>query len=64
MSDLISFKQKKEEHIKMRMSASAYCLGIKAFKDGLSMKESPFERGSPDDAEWVDGYLDNLWVYR
>ena len=35
----------------------AYVLGSEAARDGKSML-GPFERGSPADRDWVDGYLD------
>lgn len=39
----------------------AYMLGVEAAQDGKSML-GPFERGSPADREWVDGYLDAVFL--
>jgi len=39
----------------------AYMMGVEAASMGLSM-EGPFERGSSPDSDWVDGYLDALFV--
>lgn len=39
----------------------AYVLGSEAAKDGKSML-GPFERGSSADRDWVDGFLDFVFL--
>ena len=39
----------------------AYVLGAEAAGDGKSML-GPFERGSSADRDWVDGYLDFVFL--
>lgn len=39
----------------------AYILGVEAAQSGKSM-QGPFERGSLADREWVDGYLDAVFL--
>lgn len=56
---MTSFSKKIEE----KKESHAYLLGAKAAQEGLSM-QGPFERGSPADRDWVDGYLDALFLKR
>lgn len=46
-------EQNKEKH--------AYVLGVDDYRSGKSMI-GPFERGSPADIDWVDGYLDAVFL--
>lgn len=39
----------------------AYVLGSEAAKDGKSML-GPFDRGSSADRDWVDGFLDFVFL--
>lgn len=41
----------------------AYLLGAEAAQSGKSMI-GPFERGSPPDSDWVNGYLDSVFLRR
>ena len=52
-----SFKAKLEKN----KESHAYMLGVEAAKSGRSMV-GPFERGSPADRDWVDGYLDYVFL--
>lgn len=52
-----SFQAKLERNKENR----AYVLGAEAAQSGKSMI-GPFERGSPPDSDWVDGYLDALFI--
>lgn len=54
---LISFKTK----IALKKENHAYVLGVEAAQSGKSML-GPFERGSDADADWVDGYLDAVFL--
>lgn len=56
---MTSFKEKLEKN----KETHAYLLGIETAWEGKSML-GPFERGSPPDREWVDGYLDYLFLRR
>ena len=47
--------------IKDREAVHAYVLGTKAYQDGLSML-SQYERGSKADADWLDGWLDAMFL--
>lgn len=42
---------------------NAYMLGSEAGHKGLSM-EGPFTPGSDADADWMDGYLDAVFLKR
>ena len=55
-----SFKEK----IKNKQGVHAYYLGALACQEGLAMNASPYERGSRFDVDWVDGYLDALYIRR
>ena len=55
---MISFKEK----IEVKSYAYAYLLGVDALSKGLAMNTSPYDRGSKPDEDWVDGYLDALFV--
>jgi len=44
------------------MDQHAYCLGINACNAGYPMGVSPYEGGSKLDKDWVDGYLDALFI--
>ena len=48
-------KKNKENH--------AYLLGAEAAQKGESMI-GPFESGSPPDSDWIDGYLDEVFLRR
>jgi len=48
--------------IKEKMDQHAYCLGINACNAGYPMGVSPYEGGSKLDKDWVDGYLDALFI--
>lgn len=52
-----SFKAK----IEKKEETYAYVLGVQAFRDGKSM-QGPYERGSSTDQDWVDGYLDAMFL--
>jgi hypothetical protein len=54
---LTSFQEKLEKN----KENHAYVLGAEAASKGLSM-EGPFPRGSDADVEWVDGYLDAIFL--
>ena len=54
---MTSFKEK----IQKKEESHAYLLGVEAFSNGLSM-QSPYIRGEPADIDWVDGYLDAMFV--
>lgn len=54
---MASFKEKLEKN----KENHAYLLGVEAAQAGLSMI-GPFDRGSPADREWVDGYLDAVFL--
>lgn len=56
---MASFKAKIEE----KEESYAYLLGAEAFQKGLSM-QGPYDRGSKADQEWVDGYLDAMFIRR
>lgn len=49
--------------IEKKEETYAYVLGAQAFQKGLSM-QGPYERGSGADQEWVDGYLDAMFLGR
>jgi len=53
--------QKKIEENKFR---HAYCQGIEAFRDGYMKKIvlSPFEKGTMEDLEWLDGFYDAWYL--
>lgn len=53
-----SFSKKIEEI----QEDSAYALGSKAYIAGKSMSNH-FVAGSEADAEWVDGYLDAMYIH-
>lgn len=57
---MTSFKKKIEELEK----SHAYCLGAEACMSGKRLDNSPFDRGSIADEEWVDGYLDVMFLRR
>lgn len=52
-----SFSAKIED----RAKSFAYVLGSEAYQNGLSMK-GPFVRGSEADKDWIDGYLDAMYL--
>lgn len=52
-----SFGAKIEE----KAQSFAYVLGAKAWQEGLSMN-GPFARGSEADRDWIDGYLDAMYL--
>ena len=54
---MTSFKEKLEKN----KENYAYILGVEAARDGKTMV-GPFDRGSPADREWVDGYLDYCFL--
>ena len=47
--------------IKEKEFEYAYYSGALAFMEGKSMT-SPYERGSAQDEDWVDGYLDAMYM--
>ena len=55
---MVSFEAK----LKEKQDSHAYVLGVQAYRAGSSML-GPYERGSPLDEEWVDGYLDAMFIY-
>jgi hypothetical protein len=55
---MASFKDK----IKRASHPFAYALGVEAFYKGLAMDASPYDRGSKPDEDWVDGYLDAMFL--
>lgn len=57
---MTSFKEK----IEVKTFEYAYLLGAKAFQEGLAMKSSPYQRGSKPDSDWIDGYLDAMFLRR
>lgn len=57
---MTSFKSK----IKEIEQSHAYYLGAEACMAGNRMDSSPFDRGSKADEEWVDGYLDAMFLKR
>lgn len=54
---MTSFNQKIVELQK----SHAYVLGVEASRENKTMV-GPFERGSPEDVEWVDGFLDQVFL--
>lgn len=54
---MTSFKARIEKNKENR----AYMLGAEAAYAGESML-GPFERGSPPDSDWIDGYLDAVFL--
>ena len=56
---MVSFKAKIEE----KEESYAYLLGAEAFHNGKSM-QGPYERNSKADQDWVDGYLDAMFLRR
>lgn len=57
---MVSFKKE----IEKKQESHAYYQGAKACMDGLAMNTSPYERGSKPDADWVDGFLDAMFLRR
>ena len=57
---MASFENKLED----KKNAYPYYLGAKAYSLGLAMDSSPYTTGSKLDEEWVDGYLDSLFLGR
>lgn len=57
---MTSFKKKIEENT----HSYAYALGVEAFYKGLAMNASPYDRGSKPDEDWIDGYLDAMFLRR
>jgi hypothetical protein len=55
---MASFKEKLEKN----KESHAYYQGAIACMEGLAMNTSPYERGSPPDSDWVDGYLDAAFL--
>jgi ribosome modulation factor len=55
---MASFKEKLEE----KQESYAYYQGATACMEGRAMNTSPYERGSPPDSDWVDGYLDAMFL--
>jgi hypothetical protein len=47
-----------------KIESHAYCQGAEACTQGKPLRDSPYERGSKADAEWVDGYLDVMFLKR
>lgn len=54
---MTSFKAKLEKN----KENHAYILGVEAFQNGLSM-DGPYERNSKADEDWIDGYLDAMFI--
>ena len=57
---MTSFSKK----IEKKKESHAYILGAKACMEGLAMNASPYDRGSKPDSDWVDGYLDAMFLKR
>lgn len=57
---MISFKKE----IEKRQEVHAYYQGVKACLDGKAMNTSPYDRGSRPDEDWVDGFLDAMFIKR
>jgi hypothetical protein len=53
-----SFKHK----LKEKEESHAYVLGAKAAMDGYSMGVRPFQYDAFVDQEWLDGYLDVVFL--
>lgn len=49
--------------IKDKMESQAYCMGVNAFQAGYHVVESPFDKDSKADKEWLDGFHD-AWYMR
>jgi len=47
--------------IEKKEESYAYLLGVEAFQSGKSM-QGPYERNSKADQDWVDGYLDAMFL--
>lgn len=55
---MANFKQK----LKEKEECHAYVLGAKAAMDGYSMDVRPFQYDALVDQEWIDGYLDVVFL--
>jgi hypothetical protein len=55
---MVSFKKE----IEKKQQSHAYYQGAKACMDGLAMNTSPYDRGSGADSDWIDGYLDAMFL--
>lgn len=55
---MASFKEKLERN----KEKQAYVLGAKAAMDGYSLDVRPFQHDAFVDQEWLDGYLDVVFL--
>lgn len=55
---MVSFRKE----IEKRQETHAYYQGAKACMDNLPMSTSPYDRGSIPDSDWIDGYLDAMFL--
>lgn len=55
---MVSFKQK----LTQNQEKHAYVLGAKAAMDGYSIDVRPFQYDAFVDQEWLDGYLDVVFL--